>query len=464
VIAGPEGDRTNAITVHKQEIMDNTESYCFYIASKQIPVVDYARGIRIWDTDGKDYIDGCSGAVICNIGYGQEQILETIQHQAEKTFFAYRLHFENQPAMDLSRKLVELTAPHLNRVFFVSGGSEAVESAMKLCRQYFYDRGEGSRHLFISRTPSYHGCTIGALSLTGYAPLEAPFRPMLKNYPKIPAPNCYRCGLNLIYPECGLQCAWELEKTILEQGPENVAAFVAEPIGGASTGAVVPPAGYFKIIRDTCSKYGVHLILDEVMTGFGRTGKMFGYEHWDVAADIICLSKGMASGYFPLGAIMSKKEIVETVMEHGGFKHGFTYAGNPMACAVGLQVLNIIEEQNLVANAEAMGNLLKKELEDLSRRYPMIGQVRGRGLLLALELVENPDSGKPFPASVDASQLLTDIAFKEGLIIYPRKTLNGLEGDHVLITPPLVINKSEVKELIDRLDIALKEATRQLYQ
>ncbi|MBU2515835.1 aminotransferase class III-fold pyridoxal phosphate-dependent enzyme [bacterium] len=440
--------------------MEPIESYNFYIANKNIPTADYAKGIRIWDKNGKEYIDGCSGAVICNIGYGQEKVLEAIKAQAEKTFFAYRLHFENQPAMDLSKKLVELTASHLNRVFFVSGGSEAVESAMKLCRQYFYDRGEGSRHIFICRTPSYHGCTLGTLSLTAYAPLEAPFRPMMKAYPKIPAPNCYRCGLNLTYPNCGIQCAKELERTILEQGPENVAAFVAEPIGGASTGAVVPPDGYFDIIRETCTKFGVLLILDEVMTGFGRTGKLFAYEHWDVEADIICLSKGMASGYVPLGAIMARKELVNVIMEHGGFKHGFTYAGNPMACAIGLQVLDIIEEQGLVDNAKVMGDLLKAELEALAIIYPMIGQVRGKGLLLALELVKNPETKEPFPASVDAAQTLTDIAFNEGLVIYPRKTLNGLEGDHVLISPPLVITAADVKELINRLDKSLEEAVK----
>ncbi len=436
------------------------ESYNFYIANKEIPVVDRADGIRLWDTNGREYIDGCSGAVLCNIGYGQKQVLEAINKQAEKTFFAYRLHFENLPAIELSRKLVESTAPHLNRVFFVSGGSEAVESAMKLSRQYFYDKGEGSRQIFISRTPSYHGCTIGSLALTTYSPLESPYRSMIKPYPKIPAPNCYRCGLRLAYPDCGIQCARELETTILEQGPENVAAFVAEPIGGASTGAVVPPDGYFDIIRDICTRYGIHLILDEVMTGFGRTGKMFGYEHWNVEADIICLSKGMASGYVPLGAIMTRKELVDTLMEKGGFKHGFTYAGNPMACAIGLQVFKIIEEQKLVANSEHMGKLLKTELEQLADQYPIIGNVRGIGLLQAIELVKDRETKEPFPAADNASQCLTDLAFKGGLVIYPRKTLNGLKGDHVLVSPPLVINESDVKELINRLEKALKEATR----
>jgi adenosylmethionine-8-amino-7-oxononanoate aminotransferase len=303
---------------------------------------------------------------------------------------------------------------------------------------------------------------MGALALTSYAPLEAPFRPLFKAYPKIPAPYCYRCALGLTYPTCGVQCAKELEKTILEQGPENVAGFVAEPIGGASTGAVVPPAEYFGIIQSTCRKYGVLLILDEVMTGFGRTGKLFAYEHWNVEADIIAISKGMASGYFPLGAIMARQNIVETVLEHGGFKHGFTYAGNPMACAVGLQVLKIIEEQNLVENAKTVGAFLKSQLEALARSHSIIGQVRGKGMLLAIELVKDLKTREPFPAHQNASQLLTDIAFELGLIIYPRKTRNGIEGDHLLISPPLVATEADVEELIKRLDQALWQATEKL--
>lgn len=436
--------------------------YNFYIGSKQIPMVDVADGIRLWDTNGKEYIDACSGAIICNIGYGQKRVLEAIEKQAARTFFAYRLHFENQPAIDLSKRLVDLAGNHLDRVFFVSGGSEAVESAVKLCRQYFYDRGEGNRYLFISRTPSYHGCTAGAMSLTSYAPLEEAFRPLMFSHPKIPAPNCYRCGLNLSYPECGVQCARELETTIREAGPENVAAFVAEPIGGASTGAVVPPDEYFGIITSICRKYGIMLILDEVMTGFGRTGKLFGYEHWNIEADIIAISKGMASGYVPLGAIMARHEIVDVVLSKGGFKHGFTYAGNPMACAIGLQVLDIIIGDGLVDNAERIGHSLKKALLELQEKHAIIGDVRGRGLLQAIELVKDRETKAPFPAAVDAGQRLMDIAFEEGVIIYPRKTLNGIEGDHLLVSPPLITNEPDVKELINRIDLALEKATKEL--
>lgn len=434
----------------------------FYQTGKKLPFIKKAEGIYMWDHTGKEYIDACSGAVISNIGHGNPKVAKVIAEQAGATFFAYRIHFENEPGVRLAMDLVEYSAPHLNRVYYVSGGSEAVESAMKLCRQYFYDTGEGSRHVFISRTPSYHGSTLGSLALTSYAPLEIPFRPLMKAYPKIPAPYCYRCVYHKEYPQCNLECAHALEKTILEQGPKNVAAFVAEPVGGASTGALVPPEGYFSIIQETCRKYGIFLILDEVMTGFGRTGKLFAYEHWNIEADIVALSKGMGSGYYPLGAIMARKSIVDEVVGNGGFAHGHTYAGNPMACAVGLEVFRIIREEHLPENAAAMGKLLKTGLKELEERYGIIGQVRGKGLLLALELVKDRDTREPFPAERNLNMLLTNEAYDEGLIIYPRRSINGLSGDHVLVAPPLILKEDQVAQILDRLDRALKRTMNKL--
>jgi len=436
--------------------------FLFYQTRRKLPFIQRAEGISMWDDAGKEYMDACSGAVICNIGYGDLRIAKVMTEQARETSFAYRTQFENGPAVRLATELVEYSAPHLNRVFYVSGGSEAVESAMKLCRQYFYNRGEGSRYLFISRTPSYHGSTLGALALTSYAPLEIPFRPMIQTYPKIPAPYCYRCVYHKEYPQCDLACARALETTLLEQGPENVAAFVVEPIVGASIGALVPPEDYFSIIQETCRKYGILLILDEVMTGFGRTGKLFAYEHWDLEADIVALSKGMASGYYPLGGIMTRDSIVEEVMRSGGFAHGHTYAGNPMACAVGLEVFRIIREEHLSENAAGMGRLLKAGLKDLEERHEIIGQVRGKGLLQALELVRDRDAREPFPVEKEVYLLLTDMACEEGLIIYPRRPINGLSGDHVLIAPPLIVNEGQIHEIVDRLDRALKRVMKKL--
>jgi len=441
---------------------DSVRNFLFYQTSKRLPFIQRAKGIRMWDEAGKEYIDACSGAVICNIGHGNPRIERAIREQAKKAFFVYRTQFENQPAVELAADLVKFSAPHLDRVFYVSGGSEAVESAIKLSRQYFYNKGEGSRYLFVSRVPSYHGSTLGALALTSYAPLEIPFRAMIQSYPKIPAPYCYRCPYDKAYPNCNLKCAKALETTILEHGPENIAGFVVEPIVGASIGALVPPDNYFSIVQQTCKKYGIHLILDEVMTGFGRTGKLFAYEHWAVEADIVALSKGMASGYYPLGAIMTRKDIVDEVLRGGGFAHGHTYAGNPMACAVGLEVFRVIREENLPENSARMGQVLKAGLEELERKHSIIGQVRGKGLLMALELVEDRDTRKPFPAERNVNMLLTDMASENGLIIYPRRAINGLSGDHVLIAPPLIVNEREIYEIVERLDDALKRTKEKL--
>lgn len=454
---------SHSIICRKGKLLEGLKrEFLFYQTRKKLPFIQRADGVRMWDDAGKEYIDACSGAVICNIGYGDRRIENVIAEQARETFFAYRTQFENEAAVRLAADLVKYSAPHLNRVFYVSGGSEAVESAMKLCRQYFYSKGEGSRHLFISRVPSYHGSTLGALALTSYASLEIPFRPMFQAYPKIPAPYCYRCAYHKEFPDCDLQCARALETTILEQGPENIAAFVVEPIVGASIGALVPPEGYFSIVQETCRKYGIFLILDEVMTGFGRTGKLFAYEYWDVEADIVALSKGMASGYCPLGAIMTRNSIVDEVMRGGGFAHGHTYAGNPMACAVGLEVFRIIREEDLTENSATMGRLLKAGLKDLEERCGIIGQVRGKGLLLALELVRDRGTREPFPSEKEVNLILTDMACEEGLIIYPRRPINGLSGDHVLVAPPLIVNEDQVHEIVGRLDRALKRTMKKI--
>ncbi|OGR11388.1 MAG: aminotransferase [Desulfobacterales bacterium RIFOXYA12_FULL_46_15] len=439
-----------------------TSNPLFYQTASSMPVVSKAHGIYIWDESGKKYIDACSGAVICNIGHNDEKVIEAVSIQSKSVFFTYRTQFENRPALDLAVKLVENTAPHLERVFYVSGGSEAVESSMKLCRSYFCSIGQAGRYQFISRTPSYHGSTLGALALTSYSPLEKPYRPLLQTYPKIPAPYCYRCHYEKKYPQCNLRCASALEQMILEQGPENVAAFICEPIGGASTGALVPPDGYFTLIMEICDKYGILLILDEVMTGFGRTGKLFAYEHWNLKADIVAFSKGMASGYYPLGAIMAREHIVQTVMDHGGFPHGHTYAGNPMACAVGLSVFNRIIEDNLSGNADRMGVLLKTGLLNLAEKYPFIGEVRGKGLLTALEFVQDNLTRKPFDPAFQMNSRITGQAFAEGLLVYPRRPINGLAGDHVLIAPPLIVTEKQIDEILSRLDRALNRVALSL--
>jgi adenosylmethionine-8-amino-7-oxononanoate aminotransferase len=432
-------------------------SRLFYQSRSRRPLLDRAEGIYMWDKTGKRYIDGSSGAMVSNIGHSNPNVLAAMRRQMENSTFGYRLHFETEASEQLADKLAELSADGLDRIFFVSGGSEAVESTLKLSRQYALAIGEAQRWKVISRQPSYHGCTLGALAITGYTPLTAPFAPMMQAMPKIPAPRAYLDGLDPQDPLTGKHYADMLESKIQAEGPESVLAFVVEPVGGASTGALVPPQDYMRRIREICDHYGVLLIHDEVMSGGGRTGRFFASEHWDGAPDLIAISKGFGAGYMPLGAMIAHQRIVEAVLDAGGFAHGFTYAGNPLACAAGLAVINEIEIQGLLENAVTMGDLLKQELNGLMQRYPFIGDVRGKGLLLAFELVSERDGMTPLAAELNAYEKLVNLAYERGLIIYSRRTRDGLEGDHFLVCPPLIVTADQIVEIIEKLAASLDD-------
>ncbi len=433
----------------------DTPSSLFYQTRQRRPLVDEARGIYIWAADGKRYIDGSSGAMVSNIGHGNEHVLAAMRAQMDKATFAYRLHFENEPAEKLARMTAARMPPHLNKVFFVSGGSEAVESAIKLARQYAVAIGASSRWKVISRYPSYHGSTLGALSLTGMDNMCAPFAPMLREMPKIPAPTCYLDRDELSMDERGLRYAEMLRAEILKQGPETVLAFIMEPIGGASTGALVAPDSYYRRVEEICREFDILLILDEVMTGAGRTGSFLAAEHFNLNPDIITLSKGFAAGYAPLGAMVAHQRLVEPVLENGGFVHGYTYAGNPLACAAGVAVLEEIDRQSLTRNAESVGARLKSELTGLMARYPFIGDVRGKGLLLAFELVSDIETMAPLPKEMDAHIHLVEEAYSRGLILYSRRTRGGVEGDHFLVCPPLILTEPQIGEIMEILTDSL---------
>lgn len=422
----------------------------FFLSGGSKPIAQSAKGIYITADDGKSYMDAASGAIVCQLGHSHPKIIEAIKDQISELQFSYRTQFENQPAIDLANMIVEKTTPGLNRVFFVSGGSEAVESAMKLIRQYHFVNGEKDRSVFISRVPSYHGCTMGALAVTTYEPLNNPFAPMFQLYPKVKSPTQYRISEGMTQEEYGLACANEVEKVILETGAENVAGFVAEPIGGASTGAEVPHDVYFPRIQEICKRYNVPIILDEVMTGVGRTGKMFGYNHWDIDADVICLAKGLGAGYYPVAAIIAKDKFVQPVMESGGFMHGFTYAGNPFGCAVGCAVLKTIDGENLVENSRIQGEYLLAEINALAENYYWIGDVRGKGLLMAVEYADKKTK-EPFPNEWNVGEVISQVAYDLGLIIYPKKSHDSTTGDHTLVTPPLIITREESDKLLDLL-------------
>ncbi|WP_276990144.1 aspartate aminotransferase family protein [Lentibacter algarum] len=439
-------------------------THLFYQSRLPRPELDRAEGIYMWDTTGKRYIDGSSGAMVSNIGHSNPNVLAAMQKQMERGTFGYRLHFQTEASEKLAARAAALAPEGLNKVFFVSGGSEATESAMKLARQYALTCGEAQRYKVISRTPSYHGATLGALAVTGYAPMTAPFDPMMHAMPKIPAPRAYLDGLDPTDPATGHHYAQMLEDKILEEGPQTCLAFMVEPVGGASTGALVPPAGYMQRIREICDQYGVLLIHDEVMSGGGRTGRFFAAEHWDVTPDIICLSKGFGGGYVPLGAVIARDDIVEAVLDNGGFIHGHTYAGNPLACAAGLAVIDEIERENLTENSALMGDKLAENLRSLMQKYTIIGDVRGKGLLAAFELMSDRATKEPLPKGLNAYNRLVDIAYEKGLIIYSRRTRGGLAGDHFLVCPPMITTEAQLGEITDLLDASLAAFTAEISQ
>lgn len=423
-------------------------SSLFYQSRQPRPFLDRGEGIYLIDQTGKRYIDGSSGAMVANIGHSNPRVLAAMKAQMDKATFGYRLHFRTDASEDLATKTASLMPKGLDRVFFVSGGSEAVESAIKFARQYAITQGQDSRWKVISRFPSYHGCTLGALALTGYDPLAQPFAPMMQQMPKIAAPTCYLDRDNLSDDARGLKYAELLRDEIIAQGPETVLAFIMEPVGGASTGALVAPDSYYQRIRDICDEFGIVLIYDEVMSGAGRTGKFLAAEHWGITPDIVAMSKGFAAGYAPLGAMVARGDMVEAILNAGGFLHGFTYAGNPLACAAGLAVLTEIEDQGLVENAARMGDVLKSRLIGLMDDYPFIGDVRGKGLMLAFELVSDRETMTPLLKELDAYNRLVEIAYARGLILYSRRTRGGLEGDHFLVCPPMIITEAQIEEIM----------------
>lgn len=450
--------------VTEEGIPGLNKSFLFYQDKSRLPTISHGKGVYTYDTAGKEYLDGCSGAISANLGHCNERINKAAVEQLNKIAFSYRTQFENEPADQLATLLVQLSPPELNRVFFVNSGSEAVETGIKIARQYWWSAGEKGKYLTISCRPSYHGATMGALATTDYAPLNIPFIPLTGTSPKIAAPFCYHCPLNLSYPGCNIACARELETTIQRYGEDNIAAFIAEPIGGSTTGAAVPPDEYFPIIERICHEYKVLLIIDDVMAGCGRTGTFYGYAHWDITPDIVATSKGLSGGYSPIGAIITGDYLVEPILAAGGFMHGHTFAGNPLSTAIAREAIHLILDEKLVERSGEYGVYMHERLHELKAKYPIIGDVRGRGLFAGVEFVRDREHRSPFPANWYVALEATEIARNLGLLIYPRRSLNGLTGDHVLIAPPLIIELAEIDILIARFDQTLEKLTKLLQQ
>jgi len=429
----------------------------------RLPRVDRGEGIYFWDTEGRRYIDVSSGPVANNLGSGNPRVLAAMQAQAERAAFAFPGQFESEANENLADLVTELAGPGLERAIFVSGGSEAVETSIKLARQYAVASGQPQRWKVISREPSYHGGTLGALSLTGDRHAHDVFGPMLREMPKVPAPLTYRLPDNHSAESYARHCAAALEAKIRAEGPDSVLAFIMEPIGGLSTGALVPEPVYMTEVRRICDQFGVLLIHDEVMSGAGRTGTFLASDHWPGARpDIVVLAKGIAAGYTPMGAVLTSDKIVSTVAEAGGFMGGFTYFTNPLSCAVGHAVLTELVEQDLMANAAARGDELREGLEGLKSRSRLVGDVRGRGLLLAVELVADPDSRAPLPKAVNAPALFQKLALAHGLAVYCRRTSYGDFGDWLMIAPPLIVTAAQVGEIVEGLARTLADMERHL--
>ena len=430
----------------------------FYTGNKKMPIVERGEGVYLFDEEGNRYFDASSGPIACNIGHANPKVLEAIKNQSEKVCFASHAFFENKPNRDLAQNLINLTGKKYDQAFFVSGGSEAIEASFKLARQYAMVCGQTKKHKILARSPSYHGSTMGAFSASEDIEMKEIFQSLTKISIKVPAPLSYRVPDNFDELSYARFCLDELERTIIEEDPEDVLAFILEPVGGLSTGALVAPDFYYKNVREICDKYGILLIYDEVMSGAGRAGKFLAADHWEGSdPDLVILAKGLCAGYSPLGALLAPNKIVEPVVSSGGFLHGHTYASNPLSCAIANAVLNEVVENNLVENARVVGDYLKKGLENLASQLSIIGDVRGKGLLLAVEVVQDTTTKAIFNADQRAIYRISELGIKNGILLYTRKTSKGENGEWLMVAPPLISTTDHCDDFLSKLYETLKD-------
>ena len=426
------------------------------------PVAVRAEGSTIWDADGRAYLDAAAGAIVVGIGHGRESVARVMAEQAGRVAYAHGTAFTTEP---LERYAAALAA-HLPMddpaIYPVSGGSEAMESALKLARSYHVARGDSERWIVIARWGSYHGNSLGALDLSGRKPLRRPYEAWLGRFRHVSAAYPYRAGepgSNALGDADEL--AAELERAIEAAGPGTVAAFVAEPIVGATLAAAVPPDGYWAAIAEVCRRHGVLLIADEVMTAFGRTGRWFGLDHWGIRPDILVGAKGATSGYFPFGFVAASNVVRDAVLDGPGFVHGFTYSHHAVGAAVAGEVLRILEDERLVEASATKGDRLRALLDERLANHPNVGEIRGRGLLIGLELVADRESRAPFPCADRVTERVVRAARDEGLLLYSGTGLaDGTNGDAILLGPPFVITESELERLVDILASAIGAVAR----
>ncbi|PWQ95022.1 aspartate aminotransferase family protein [Leucothrix pacifica] len=426
-----------------------------------LPIADYGDGCYIVDKQGKRYLDGSGGAAVSCLGHSDPQVTEALKQQLDKIAFAHTGFLSSEPAEALAETLIKLAPEGIERVYLVSGGSEAVEASIKLARQYFLEIDQPQRHRVIARQQSYHGNTLGALAAGGNEWRRAQFAPLMVETSHIAPCYEYRGKQDgeTTY-EFGQRVANELETELLRVGPESVMAFIAEPVVGATSGAVPAVEGYFKRIREICDNYGVLLILDEVMCGMGRTGSLFACEQDGVSPDILTIAKGLGAGYQPIGAMLCSGAIYNAISEGSGFfQHGHTYMGHPMAATAASAVLTAITERDLLSAVNQQGDLLTQKLHEAFDEHPHIGDIRGRGLFRGIELVEDRDSKTPFAKSQQLNKKIKAAAFEAGLICYPMGgTIDGQNGDHILLAPPFIISNTQIDELVEKLSLAIRQS------
>ena len=430
-----------------------------------LPVAVEGDGAFIRDADGKSYIDASGGAAVSCLGHRHPDILAAMRAQMERLEYAHTSFFTTEAAESLADDLVAHAPEGIGRAYFVSGGSEAMEAALKLARQYFVERGEAKRTRFIARRQSYHGNTLGALAVGGHAGRREMFKPLLFAVDHIAPCYAYRHRRPEEDEEAyGDRAAAALEDKLLEVGPETVIAFIAEPVVGATAGAIPPAKGYFKRVREICARYGALLILDEVMCGMGRTGTLHASEQEGVAPDIMTVAKGLGGGYQPIGAVLMAEHVHDAFAGgSGAFQHGHTYICHPIPCAAALAVQQVIRRDRLLENVRDQGAHLQAGLEARFGNHPHVGDVRGRGLFRAIELVAERGSKAPFAPDAGLASRIQRAAMARGLCVYPgRGTADGVSGDHILMAPPFVVDSSVTDAIVERLGDAVDAAIAEL--
>lgn len=417
------------------------------------PAISHGHGVYLYDESGKRYLDGSGGPLVVNVGHGRSEIVQVMSEQAQAVAYAHAIMFTSEVVERYTQELAAILPMEDARIFLLSSGSEVVEGALKLSRQIQMARGESSRHLIISRSMSYHGTTLGALAVSGRPGLRSAYLPMLRDGPHIEHPYPYRKSLS------GFTLAQRLEEAILAYGANNVAAFIAEPISGASLGAVAPPDDYWPAVREICDRYGVLLIADEILCGLGRTGTWWGIQQWNVTPDILVASKGIAGGYFPLGAIATHRRHVDAIAGTlGDFNHGGTFSHHAVGAAAAQETLRILQREGLVERSAIVGKLLGEELRSHLADHRRVGDIRGRGLFWALELVQDRETKVPFPAAKNVAWRIWERAFDLGLVVYySQGCANGKDGDLIMVGPPFIIDKAQIRQLVTLLATAVTD-------